>query len=71
MKKVIKLTEFSWDKQPKSVLIGLDSIIKVEEIEISRMSDYADVTRIQSRGAMMETTYVIESIEEIFNLINN
>lgn len=70
MKKLIKLTQFSWGGL-KPVLIGIESIIKVEECEISRDSDYAEVTKIQSRGAMIETTYVVESLEEIYNLINN
>lgn len=71
MKNIIKLTQFSWDKEPKAVLIGVDSIIKIEEVEISRMSDYADVTKIESRHAMVTSTYVLESIDEIYNLINN
>lgn len=71
MKKVIKLTEFNWDKEPKEILIGVESIIKVEELEVSWKGNYAEVTKIKSRGAMVETTYVIESLEEIYNLINN
>lgn len=78
MKKLIKLTQFSsGGLKPfssgglKPVLIGIENIIKVEECEISGDSDYAKVTKIKSRGAMIETTYVVESLEEIYNLINN
>ena len=70
MKNVIKLTQFKWDDAQLPVLIGTESIIKAEET-VLRHSDgkrMAVVTKIQSRGAMIETTYVIESVDEIYNL---
>lgn len=70
MIQVIKLTEFSWDKEPKSVLIGVESIIKAEECEISWGDKHAKVTKIKSRGAMVETTYVTEPLMEIYSYIN-
>lgn len=69
MKNVIKLTQFKWDSDLLPVLIGTESIIKVEE-EILKHYDgrYKVVTKIESRGAMVTTTYVTESVDEIYYL---
>ncbi len=72
MKNVIKLTKFEWDEPQLPVLIGTNNIIKAQEITIKK-SDGRQmvVTKIQSVGAMIETTYVYESVEEIYNIINS
>ena len=71
MKNVIKLTQFKWDEDLLPVLIGTESIIKAEK-RIANHHDgrYKVVTEIQSRGAMVTTTYVTESVEEIYDMIN-
>lgn len=69
---LIKLTEFSWDEAPTPVLIGTESIISVKGILLKHSNGRSHwVTKIQSRGAMVETTYVLESIEEIHELTTN
>jgi hypothetical protein len=60
--KVIKLT----DSKGYMVLVGVDSIIKATSINNSDTFK----TEIRSRGAMVETTYVKESVVEIYELIN-
>lgn len=69
MKNVIKLTQFRWDNDLLPVLIGTESIIKAEESLLKHYDGrYKMVTKIESRGAMVTTTYVTESVEEIYNL---
>lgn len=60
-KKVIKLTKMDGETP---VLIGTESIIRVELIELGK-------TKITSREAMACTTFVIESVVEIFEQIEN
>lgn len=72
MKNVIKLTRFKWDEDLLPVLIGTESIIRAEEF----IAEHHDgrrkvVTKIESRAAMVTSTYVIESVEEIYNIINS
>ena len=71
MKQVIKLTRKGMNGEP--ILIGVESIISV------KLSKYTDSsigveggfrTVIESRGAMIATNYVEESVEEIYDLIN-
>ena len=52
------------------ILIGVESIIDVEEVIMknSNNRNSAVATKIQSRGAMVETNYVLESIEEIYKM---
>lgn len=71
MKNVIKLTKFKWDEDLLPVLIGTESIIRAEEF-IAKHQDgrYKVVTKIESRGAMVTTTYVTESVYEIYDIIN-
>ena len=72
MKNVIKLTQFKWDGDSLPVLIGTESIIKAEEFLLKHYDGrQALVTKIESRGAMVTTTFVTESVEEIYNIINN
>jgi hypothetical protein len=72
MKNVIKLTKFGWDKPQLPVLIGTKNIIKAEEF-LNKHPDgrHMVVTKIQSVGAMIETTFVYESVEEIYDIINS
>ena len=69
MKKVIKLSAYnSTTKESHAILIGLESIIDVTPLT------YKDGTigsKIKSRGAMVETNWVKETVEEIYDLINN
>lgn len=65
MQTLIKLTESS---NGSTILIGTESIISVEEMYSPNKKSY--ITKIRSRGAMVETFYVIESVEEVFNLYN-
>jgi hypothetical protein len=69
MKLVIKLTSH----KGTPILIGVESIIDAEEIVQNSSGtmnkDFVGLTKIQSRGAMIETNYVKESVEEIYKLI--
>ena len=70
MKNVIKLTQFKWDEPQLPVLIGTESIITAEEFILKHHDGRRRVvTKIESRGAMVETTYVTESVEEMYNEI--
>jgi hypothetical protein len=75
-KKVIKLTACRWDDDGKikiyPIIIGVDSIIDVKPVVIKtyQHSQVFDCYKIESRGAMVSTNYVIDSVEEIYNLIN-
>lgn len=66
---VIKLTEYNRNgESTKPVLIGVGSIITIKTItdEVRKVS-YSD---IESRHAMVTHTYVVESVDEIYALIN-
>lgn len=63
-KRIIKLTNY----KNETILIGVESII---EVISENRADIGKVSVIRSRGAMVETNYVKESIEEIYNIINN
>lgn len=67
MKTIIKVTT----ENGEAILIGLPSVISIERLKITRGSETVLLTKIQSRGAMVSTHYVIETVEEIYNLINN
>jgi hypothetical protein len=68
MKQVIKLTNIDGG----AILIGVESIISVKLTKYTNSSagieDFR--TKIESRGAMISTNYVKESVEEIYELIN-
>jgi hypothetical protein len=64
MKTIIKLTTI----KNEQILIGVPSIISVQSIT---MGENKVCTKIQSRGAMISTFYVNESVEGIYNLINS
>ena len=76
---LLLLTKAKWDlnytdlidkDMSSKILIGVESIIDVEEVMMknSKNSNSAVATKIQSRGAMVETNYVLESIEEIYKM---
>jgi hypothetical protein len=67
-KLVIKLTK----RNGSPILIGVESIIDVKWETIKPYDKPAfEASAIRSREAMVTTNYVIESVEEIYNLINN
>jgi hypothetical protein len=72
MKSIIKLTQFSWEGLELPILVGTESIIKAEGFVLKHYDGKrsAVVTKIQSRGAMVETIYVTESVDEIYELYN-
>ena len=61
MRAVIKLT----NKEHEEFLIGVNSIIDVVHLPKDGM------TKIRSVGAMVTTHYVLQSVEEIYEQINN
>lgn len=61
---IIKLTNY----KNETILIGVESII---EVISENRPNIGNVSVIRSRGAMVETNYVKESIDEIYSLINN
>ena len=63
-KKLIKLTSY----KGVTILIGLDSIIEVTPTTLSNA--VGAVSKIVSRGAMVSTNWVKETVEEIYNLAN-
>lgn len=65
MQKLIKLTQHP---NYETILIGTESIISVMGIYLNDKK--TDVSRIRSRGAMVETFFVIESVDKIFELYN-
>jgi len=76
---LLLLTKAKWDlnytdlidkDMSSKILIGVESIIDVEEVIMknSNNRNSAVATKIQSRGAMVETNYVLESIEEIYKM---
>jgi hypothetical protein len=59
------------DKDMSSkILIGVESIISAETIIMKNSENEVEkiATEIKSRGAMVETNYVLESIEEIYKM---
>lgn len=71
MRNVIKLTTSDGSK----ILIGVDSIINAYSItqnnSCSINPKIVGLTKIESRHAMVTSNIVKESVDEIYNLINN
>lgn len=63
---IIKLTNYKGEQ----ILIGTESIIEAKPFIIK---DKVDIpcTEIKSRGAMVATNYVLESINAIYRIIND
>lgn len=69
MKKVIKLSAYSsTTKESHNILIGLESIIDVTPLTFK---DGTIGSKIYSRGAMVQTNWVKETVDEIYDLINS
>ena len=69
MKKVIKLSAYnSTTKESHTILIGLESIIDVTPLAFK---DGTIGSKIYSRGAMVQTNWVKETVDEIYDLINS
>lgn len=65
---IIKLT----NTENNPILIGIESIIDVKDTILDhRDRGKIPCTKIQSRGAMVQTNYVLETVEVIFDIINN
>jgi hypothetical protein len=73
MQSIIKVTKVSWTGEELPVLIGTESIITAEEVLLKHHDGKrtAFVTKIQSRGAMIATTCVIESVDKIYEMYNH
>ena len=75
MKTVIKVTEILVENKSianRTVLIGVENIIKIARTKVDWFGiGKFECTKIESRGAMITTTYVNESVEEIYKLINS
>jgi hypothetical protein len=72
MKTIIKLTLHNWDEtKNEKVLIGVQNIIDVKQMTLNRDNKKALVTQIHSVGAMIKTNFVLESVDEIFEMVNN
>lgn len=66
MKSLLKLTD-AQSNEP--ILVGTESIISVEFVMHHGLGK--EVTRIRSRGAMIETMFVTESVEQIYQMYNS
>ena len=65
---ILKLTNVE-KKTP--VLIGTESIIQMfPAVLSSHTGEHWNCTKIESRGAMVATNYVAETVEEIWQMIN-
>jgi hypothetical protein len=65
---ILKLTNIRTDAP---VLIGTESVIEMNPHSIGpHTGEQYDCTKIQSRGAMISTIYVAESVEQIWEMIN-
>ena len=68
MKSIIKLTS---DKG-ETILIGVASIIDVKKVKLTDSKGFETYpTKIQSRGAMVQTNWVEESVEQVYKLIES
>lgn len=74
---LIKLTEKRFAEygknefKVKTILLGTESIIKIEPYVITSGSHELKCTKILSVGAMVETSYVTETIEEIEEMVKS
>ena len=63
MKYLLKLKNTNGE----TILVGTESIIEVTPVQ---GTDGILYSKIRSRGAMVETNWVIETVEEIYNQSN-
>ena len=69
-KLIVKLTQLDFSP----ILVGVESIIQVDSAIVGAVNGKAHqtlCTKIKSRGAMVETCWVTESVEEVWEMINN
>ena len=69
MKQVIKLT----NRQGETILIGVNQIIEAITMKMANplnSKEFLSYTKVCSVGAMVSTNYAQESVEEIYELIN-
>jgi hypothetical protein len=66
---ILKLTNIRTDEP---VLIGTESVIQMNPsiLKVHATSEQYSCTKIESRGAMVSTIYVAESVLEIWEMIN-
>jgi hypothetical protein len=65
---ILKLTDV---QKSTPVLIGTESVIEmVPQVLKSHTGEQWNCTKIQSRGAMVSTNFVGETIEQIWEMIN-
>jgi hypothetical protein len=65
---ILKLTNVRTDEP---VLIGTESVIQMNPFVLKVLTgDQCGCTKIESRGAMVSTNYVAESVAEIWEMIN-
>lgn len=71
MQSVIKLKQFNWEDDHKPILIGVNNIISVEPVILHKqgVAQSAIATRIKSRGALIETFCVFETVDQVYDLI--
>ena len=68
MKSIIKLT----NHKDELILIGVNQIIEVTSTVINQNTKNPQwVTQVRSVGAMVSTNWVIETVEEVYELINS
>ena len=65
--KIIKLTTTEYE----TILVGVESIISVKPCTIKPNGKEIHCTKIESRGAMISTHWVQETITQIWNMINS
>lgn len=63
---LLKLTNI----KDETILIGVESIIDAKEFIITQPTGQKILcTKIQSRGAMIATNYVLEGVDEIWDMV--
>ena len=68
MEQLLKLTNA---ENNEMILVGVESIISVEQVKTNSNPYKGIVSKIRSRGAMIETCRVLETPDEIFNQYKN
>ena len=65
---LIKLTDYN---TKKPILIGTEQIIEVKESITRPLNGEPYIsTRIRSVGGMVTTNFVVETVEEIYKMVN-
>jgi hypothetical protein len=68
---MIKLNKVKQDKSTEEILIGVKHIISVQINSSSSNIDNKKLTKINVIGAMIDSFIVKETIQKVFELINN